>query len=110
MENITTDREKLQFILDSYSYQSIEDICQCFLNIFGNDLSIRTVSELHKQINNCLERKIDGLDRAKSIAIERATYLKIYLEGKMWKDEESAKKNVQPQIENAQAIIDAHKW
>lgn len=109
MKKNMTDREKIQFILDRCSYQSIEEICQCFLNIFGNDLSIRTVNGLHKQISNCLERKIDNFDRAKSIAIERATYLKTYLEGKMWKDEESAKKNVQPQIENAQAIIDACK-
>lgn len=109
MEKNMTDREKIQFILDNSSYQSIEEIFQCFLNTFGNDLSIKTVNELHKQINNCLERKIYSFDRAKSIAIERATYLKIYLEGKMWKDEESAKKNVQPQIENAQAIIDAYK-
>lgn len=104
-----TDRERLQFVIDNCRSQSIEGIFQCFLDNFENDLSIRTINELHKQIGHCLDHKIDKLDRVRFVANERATYLKTYLEGKMWKDEESAKKNLQPQIENAQAIIDACK-
>ena len=104
-----TDRERLQLVLDNCRSQSIEEIFECFLYSFENDLSIRTINELHKQIGYCLDRKINKLDQARFIANERAFYLKTYLEGKMWKDEESAKKNVQPQIENAQAIIDACK-
>lgn len=104
-----TDKERIQFVLDNCSSQSIEGIFQCFLDNFKDDLPIRTINELHKQIGYCLERKINKLDHARFIANERATYLKMYLEGKMWKDEENAKKNLQPQIKNAQAIIDACK-
>ena len=104
-----TDKERLQLVLDNCRSQSIEEIFQCFLDSFKNDLSIRTINELHKQIGYCLERKINKLDNARFIANERATFLKTYLEGNMWEDEESAKKNLQPQIKNAQIIIDVCK-
>lgn len=104
-----TDKERLQLVLDNCRSQSIEGIFQCFLDNFENDLSIRVINGLHKQIGHCLEHKIEKLDQARFVANERATYLKRYLDGTMWKDEEIAKKYVQPQIENAQAIIDACK-
>ena len=41
------------------------------------------------------------------VANERAVYLKSYLSGSMWPTEELVKEHLQPQIDNAQAIIDA---
>ena len=105
-----TDKERLQFVLDNCPSVNIEAIFQCFLDNFDRVLSIRTINELHKQIGYCLDRKIDKLDQARFVANERATYLRRYLDGSMWKDEETAKKYVQPQIENAQAIIDMCKY
>ena len=60
-------------------------------------------------MENNLNNKVYNLEMVKSISKERAFYLKTYLEGNMWKDEESARKNLQPQIDNAKAIIDACK-
>ena len=49
------------------------------------------------------------MENAKYICWERGTYLRDYLEGKMWATEEDAKKNLQPQIENARMIVDVCK-
>ena len=45
----------------------------------------------------------------KSVASERAYYLKTYLEGKMYTTRESAEKHLPVQIKNADAIIDTCK-
>ena len=100
------DKERMQHILDTCDYVSIESIFYHYLLTYVDELSINTIKELHNQTNNVLQTKIEDMNRANYVATERATYIKTYLEGKMWKDEESAKANVQPQIENAQAIID----
>lgn len=105
-----TDKERLQFILDNYSVQSIEEILQRFLSSFEDDLSIITINELHKQTGCFLTHKVKKLELLKRIAYERASHLKSYLDGTMWNDEELAKRNVQPQINNAQAIISACKY
>lgn len=105
-----TDKEKIQFILNNCPAQSIEDIFQCFLDNFEDDLSIMTINELHNQVGYSLNHKIEKLARANCVAYERACYLKSYLDGTMWDDEEIAKRNLQPQIKNAQAIIEACKY
>lgn len=102
-----TDKERLQLVLDNCSSDCIEGIFRCFLDNFEDNLSIRAINELRKQICFALDHKIEKLNQARLVANERATYLKSYLDGSMWKDEKSAKENLQPQIENAQAIIDA---
>lgn len=57
----------------------------------------------------CICKKVDELESIKAIAHERAIYLEAYLSGEMWKDEESARKNLQPQVNNARRIIEVCK-
>lgn len=102
-----TDKENLQYILNTCGDNFIDSIFHHYLIMFGDKLSLATIDELRKQINKVFDKKVEQLNHANYIATERATYIKTYLEGKMWKDEESAKANLQPQIDNAQAIIDA---
>lgn len=104
-----TDREKLLDMLNEYQMDSFETILNCFLMIYGDSISIRRIHGLTKTLNDYLGHRIDGLESARFVANERAGYIKKYLEGKMWKDEETAKMYLQPQIDNAQAIIDACK-
>ncbi|MBO5828862.1 MAG: hypothetical protein J6R59_10495 [Paludibacteraceae bacterium] len=104
-----TDRERLQLVLDNCSSENIETIFQCFLDNFEDNLSPRTIHSLYKIIGFSLDHKFEKLDEVRWVSKERATYLRKYLDGSMWKDEEIAKKYLQPQIENAQAIIDACK-
>ena len=105
-----TDKERMQHILDTCDSVSIESIFYHYLLTYVDQIPITTIKELHNQTNNVLQSKIEDMNRANYVATERAIYIKTYLEGKMWKDEESAKANVQPQIENAQAIIDVCRW
>jgi hypothetical protein len=77
------------------------------LDYFEDELSIYTVNELRKKICYVLDHKIEKSSQALFVANERAGYLKRYLEGKMWPNEEIAKEYLGPQIDNAQAIIDA---
>ena len=102
-----TDREKMLTILNEYNVNSIKDILHCFLEIYGKDISVKDMYSLFSEVNYYLEIKINKLERLKSITNERVRYIKRYLEGKMWSTEEAAKKNVQPQINNAQEVIDA---
>ena len=102
-----TDKEKLQHILDTCDSSSIENIFYHYLMEYFDELPISTIKELHNQTNNVLGAKIEDMSRANYIAYERATYLKSYLNGSMWRDEKSAKENLPRQIDNAQAIIDA---
>ena len=102
-----TDREKLLGLLENYRMDSIEAILNCFLNVYGDDIDIRRMHGLMKTVDQHLEYKVDQLSKARFVANERAGYIKKYLDGKMWPNEELARQYLQPQIDNAQAIIDA---
>ena len=102
-----TDKEKLLGLLNGYRMDSIEEILNCFLTVYGNDIDIRSIHGLMKIVDRHLEDKVDKLGRVQFVANERAGYIKKYLEGKMWPNEELARQYLQPQIDNAQAIIDA---
>ena len=102
-----TDKQRLQYILDNTHQDNIEAIMEHFLFNYGSKLSIDTVNELRKQIQDILDFKIEECRRLQFVARERAGYIKYYLEGKMWPTEELAKEYLQPQIDNCQAIIDA---
>lgn len=106
-----TDKEKLQKLLGRVKDSaSIEEILIHYLYDYNDEFSATRIKDLVDSINQrFLYPKIDELTHTKSVAKERATYIKTYLEGKMWKDEGSARKNLQPQINNAQAIIDVCK-
>lgn len=104
-----TDKEKLMGILGFMgNMMSFEEIVCTYLNYHDKDFSASRLKNLMDILNHkYLDEKIKALEETQFVANERATYIKTYLEGKMWKDEESAKANLQPQIENALAIIDA---
>ena len=101
-----SDKEKLLKILD-YCDENIEQILFEYLATYYKDFSALRIYNFISDLNEKLYHKIADLENIKSISKERAFYLKTYLSGEMWKDEESAKRNLQPQINNAQVIIDA---
>lgn len=103
-----TDKERLKMILDNdHCPDSLVDILYKFLWRYYDDISIMQVSKIMTLMNNCLEEKSKSFQELQFVARERATYLEAYLSGKMWKTEEAAKAAVDPQIKNAQAILDA---
>lgn len=102
-----TDRERLLKILDDYPNASIETALNLFFKDYGYTVSASRVNWMISNLNNILDNKIYNLECVKHVANERANYLKTYLNGDMWATEEAARANLQPQINNAQAIIDA---
>ena len=102
-----TDKQKLQYILDHTQLNNIESIMDIFLLSYFDDLSLDTINSLREKVQKTFDNKLTDLLRLQRVAKERATWIKSYLEGRMWPDEESAKKNLQPQIDNCQVIIDA---
>ena len=104
-----TDKEKLTGILGFMgNAMSFEEIICTYLNYHNQDFSASRLKNLMDILNHkYLDEKIKDLEEIQFVANERAGYLKRYLDGSMWKDEKIARENLQPQIENAQAIIDA---
>lgn len=105
-----TDTERLRRILDEgCCARYIESILRIFLYEYGDDISASRVSHMIDMLNHLLAEKTERLENSQQISAERAGYIKTYLSGDMWASEESARANLQPQIDNVQAIIDACK-
>ena len=103
-----TDKERLLDMLNGNDrLNSIEDILYQYLHIYQNKISVLQLGEMMRITNDLLGMKARELNRVKFIAKERARYLHSYLSGNMWLTEEAARANIQPQIDNAQAIMDA---
>lgn len=96
-------------ILDNYPNASLETVLNLFFEDYGDTVSASRVNWMISNLNDCLDYKINKLEHAQYVAYERASYIKTYLNGDMWATEEAARANLQPQIDNAQAIIDACK-
>lgn len=103
------DKEKIMYIMNNYDIDSIEGLVISYFTLYGENCSIVRMTDMMQNLSRVLHWKANGLENLKFIANERASYIKSYLSGDMWKTEEDAKKNLQPQIDNAQAIIDACK-
>lgn len=103
-----TDRERLLGLLEvATGLDSLESILEHYLYVYLDSISTIELAEINKLINEAIICKARDLETIKFIANERAGWIKSYLEGNMWETEEDAKRNVQPQINNAQAIINA---
>ena len=103
-----TDKQKLSEWLNlCKETASFEDIVYSYMTVYSEDFSARRINDLEQLINKHLSAKISEAERATRIARERATYLKCYLEGKMYESEEVARQCVDLQIENAKAILDS---
>ena len=105
-----SDKEKMMNVLNYHTGDntSIEDIIIMYLAYNEKDFSSVRLTNLIDILNKeFLYPRLENLENLKRIAKERALYLKTYLSGEMWADEESARRNLQPQINNAQAIMDA---
>jgi hypothetical protein len=102
-----TDKEKLESLLP-YTNGNLEEIVSHFLRIYISEFSPSRLRNFIKTLEVFLDTKISCYELAVGNAYEKACYLKSYLEGKMWKDEETARANVGMQIKNAESIINFH--
>ena len=103
-----TEKQKLLHTLELFEDDiSIESILYYYFREVHKNFPAHRMNGLIQGLGNILGDKILDYERVCRISNERATYLKSYLEGKMYKDEESAKANVDKQVCHAQMIIDA---
>lgn len=107
-EQTMSDKQKLLEWLNQYDGRTrLEDIIFVYMAVYSQDFSAKRINDFLRQLNLLLANKINNIENATRVAHERATYLKCYLEGKMYENEEAAKQCVGIQIENAQAILDS---
>lgn len=107
-ERKMTDKQKLLEWLDFCNdAMTLEDIINEYIIVHWQDFSARRLSDFLMKLNERMASATDRTEAAVIIAHERATYLKCYLEGKMYKSEEVARQCVDIQIENAKAILDS---
>lgn len=102
-----SDKQKLlEWLSLCRDTDSFEDIVRSYMTVYSCDFSARRINDFEQSINKFLSARISEMENATRVAHERATYLKCYLEGKMYDSEEVAKQCVDIQIENAKAILE----
>ncbi len=101
-----TEKEQLLYILNNHSPETLEDFICAYIALFDNQFPVSRINELIKTLNNgFLSSKISKQENAIAVSKEKAGYLKIYLEGKMYTSKEAEEQNKPAQIKNAETII-----
>ena len=102
-----SDKQKLLEWLEYCNDEmSLEDIINEYIIIRWQDFSASRLNDFLMKLNVRMASAINVSEMANRVAYERATYLKCYLEGKMYASEEVARQCVDLQIENAKAILE----
>ena len=103
-----SDKQKLlEWLEYCNDAMSIENIINDYIVVHWQDFSARRLSDFVTKISERMTSAIDRSEAVVRIAHERATYLKCYLEGKMYANEDVARECVGLQIENAKAILES---
>lgn len=105
-----TDKQKLMdWLYHCSDSATFEGIIHSYMQVYSRDFSASRICNFIERLNRSEIDKIAEMERGIDVAHERATYLKCYLEGKMYESEEVAKQCVDLQIENAKAILESTK-
>ena len=105
-----SEKQRLLNILSRFGDDiSVESVIYTFMREADKDYSDLRLNRFIMGLTDILYDKQLGCERVARVSLEKATYLKNYLDGKLYKDEEIARKYVDIQKENAQAIIDVCK-
>ena len=103
-----TDKQKLtDWLYHCGDTATLEDIVISYMQVYGGDFSASRICNFIERLNRSEIDKIAEMERAVRIAHENATYLKCYLEGKMYASEEVARECVGLQIENTERILES---
>lgn len=109
-KTIVTDKEKLQFYIDtSHNNAAVEDIIRGYIDMYNEDFPLSRLANIESMLNELLKEKINRCESALYTASENATYLKSYLEGSMYTTREAAEEHVDVQIKNVDKILDSCK-
>lgn len=105
-----SEKQRLLNILSRFGDDiSVESVIYTFLREADKEFSALRLNNFVKGLTEILYDKQLEYERVLRVSLERATYLKNYLDGKLYKDEETARKYVEMQKAHAQKIIDVCK-
>ena len=101
-----SEKQRLLNILSRFGEDiSVESVIYTFIREADKDYSDLRLNRFIMGLTDILYDKQLEFERVARVALERATYLKNYLDGTLYKDEETARKYVDIQKQNAQVII-----
>jgi hypothetical protein len=105
-----TEKQRLLNILSRFDDDiSVESVIYNFLRETDKDFSALRLNRWITGLTEILYDKQLDYETMARVSLERATYLKNYLDGKLYKDEETARKYADMQKAHAQKIIDVCK-
>lgn len=104
---IENARDRFANLLNSSKSDTFESIVTEYIHRYGNTISADECCQIINILSDIQYAKIANLNNIKRVSKEHATYLKLFLEGKMYTDNDNWDKYKDKQKENAQAIIDA---
>ena len=102
-------KERLIQFLQNNNFDDVIAALTKYFEYESDNFYATDIANFILEMQKILSIKVADLDFAVDICHEKGVYLRDYLEGKMWATEESAKKNVQPQIDNAKTIVETCK-
>lgn len=101
--------ERFIEVIKNCEFLSFEDALLFYLSNNKESFPPSRIIDMVSRLNQLALHQINGLERIKAIANERACWTQSYLKGEMWSTEEAARANIEPQINNMQVILDACK-
>lgn len=104
-----TTKEKMLNIIEKYGANSVEEFLFTYMDVYYKEFNASRINDLVASLASYNNELINALEIVKSVANERAFYLKTYLEGKMYTTKEAAIEHLPVQIKNAEAIIETCK-
>lgn len=100
------DIERLFTIMQSHRGLNLHDAVLEFADKY---YSPSDIIALANGLMDMAHVKTMEMENALYVCYEKGIYLRDYLEGKTWATEEDARRNLQPQINNARIIVDVCK-
>lgn len=101
-----TDKEKMQYILDTYNPETYEKFIGLYITYFRKDFNDQRLLDLQNNINNRVYQYLIKSSYDIQIAKEKAQYVCMYLKGEMYKTKESAIECLPLQIKHAEKVVE----
>ena len=101
-----TDKEKMQYILDTYNPETYEEFIGLYIIHFRKDFNNQRLLDLQNKINKRVYEYLTKSCCDIQIAKEKAQYVCMYLKGEMYKTKESAIECLPLQIKHAEKVVE----
>ena len=105
IHKLATTKEKLMYIMSDTAVATFEDIIFRYISEFGEEFPLSRLSKISSSMNEIMFSKTQNYESALHLSRNIASYISRYLNGKMYKDEESMKENIPIQADLVKSII-----